>query len=33
MGHSSDKSAAQTPVTKQERAQAAWDSFGSFINS
>jgi hypothetical protein len=33
MGHSSDKAASQVPVTRKDRAQAAWDNFGSYINS
>lgn len=33
LGRSSEKSAEKKPTTKKEAAEAAWDRFGSFINS
>lgn len=33
LGSSSEKTASTQPVTKRERAAAAWDNFGAFINS
>lgn len=33
MGSSSDKTAGAQPTTKRERAQAAYENFGTFINS
>lgn len=33
MGHASEKKAEARPTNKKEAAQAAWDRFGSFINS
>jgi hypothetical protein len=33
LGSSSDKTASAVPMTKKERAEAAYERFGSFINS
>lgn len=33
LGRSSEKSAEKKPTTKKEAAEAAWDRFGTFINS
>lgn len=33
LGRSSEKSAGSKPTTKKEAADAAWDKFGTFINS
>lgn len=33
LGRSSEKNASGRPLTKKEAAEAAWDSFGNFINS
>lgn len=33
LGRSSEKTSTQQPTTKKEAADAAWDRFGTFINS
>lgn len=33
LGHSSEKTGSHHPTSKKERAEAAWNNFGTFINS